>query len=84
MIKVKINGKDKTYFVKCYKCGSDLLYTLDDVIVEPLKLDENGEVEYERSIIKCPVCGKELCAYLKTEEEEISSRRYCVPFSCRI
>lgn len=65
MIEVITSGKDKTFFVRCSMCGSDLHYQYEDVWREKSNLPYCPDTLY----ITCPVCGEKVFAQLLTEEE---------------
>lgn len=68
MIKViKDNTKQELYTV-CASCGSELTYAFKDVKIE--------DIEYSyipNRSIKCPACGKETIAELRTKEEYVTN-----------
>ena len=75
-MKIIKNGKEKNFITRCYSCGSDLEYTLEDVykkeidsIAAIFAKDSSQLMIGEVNCISCPVCGKELYALLVTKEE---------------
>lgn len=65
MIEVVKNGKEKTYYARCSKCGTEMNYRYNDVNVEKPGHCSSLESRY----IICPVCGDFIPVSLMTEEE---------------
>ena len=65
MIEVIKNGKEKTYYARCNKCGTEMNYRYNDVNVEK----PNRGIGTESRYIICPVCGEFISVNLMTEEE---------------
>lgn len=64
MISIIKNGKDKKYFIKCYKCASELEYEHSDVVYE-----HSHRTGSDETTIVCPVCGTTLIVRMLTKEE---------------
>lgn len=65
MISIIKNGKEKTYYARCYECGTEVNYAFDDV-----KDDTSSATRrVDRRFIVCPVCGNGITVDLSTEEE---------------
>ncbi len=83
MIEVIKNGKEKTYYAKCSKCGTEMKYLYSDVNVEK----PSHGIGLESRYIICPVCGDFISVNLMTEEEvkkcmENGSARYGYTCCC--
>lgn len=65
MISIIKNGKEKTYYARCYECGTEVNYGYEDV-----KDDTSSATRrVDRRFIVCPVCGNGITVDLSTEEE---------------
>lgn len=65
MISIIENGKEKTYYARCNKCGSEMEYMHADVKYETSMAYPQAKERY----ISCPVCGELIQVNLMTEEE---------------
>lgn len=65
MISVIKNGKEKNFYTRCNKCGSEMEYNHDDVKYET----SVASTGITRRFIICPVCGETLLVNLVTKEE---------------
>lgn len=70
MISIIQNGKEKTYYARCNKCGSEMEYEHSDVKYETSSYN-NATQRY----IVCPVCGETILVNLMTKEEVQETKR---------
>lgn len=75
MISVVKNGKEKTYYARCNKCGSEMEYMHSDVKYETSRAYANATQRY----IVCPVCGESIAVNLLTRDEVEENKKH--PYS---
>lgn len=78
MISIIKNGKEKTYYARCYECGTEFNYGYDDVKLET----SVATMGISGRFVICPVCGKAIGVSLCTEEEVKDNMRRSGLYSC--
>lgn len=66
MVKIISNGKNKTFYAKCFNCATDFEYQLSDTTTKEL----TDHLAKEMKVIECPVCNEANIAMLLTKEEQ--------------
>lgn len=82
MIKVLNDNTKQEFYTVCASCNSELSYAFADV-----KFEDNAYTYVPNRSIKCPACGKETSAELKSKDNYIFNPighiKYCSPIdSC--
>lgn len=72
MTKIISDGKDKTFYAKCYECATDFEYQLSDVEIIKECDDIKAGLAHliSEKAVKCPSCGEYVDATLMTKEEQ--------------
>lgn len=64
MISIIKNGKEKSYYARCQKCGTEMEYMHADV-----RYETSAAYNQTQKLITCPVCGETIMVNLMTKDE---------------
>ena len=78
MISIIQNGKEKTYYARCYECGTEMNYGYEDVKLETSVASRGISGRF----VVCPVCGKPIAVNLLSEEESKQASMRSYGYSC--
>lgn len=72
-VEIKVDGDDRTFFARCYNCGSDLNYKVADInrpkVENSDKLTPADIYSFVAKTIVCPKCGCRVSADMMAENE---------------
>ena len=78
MITIIKSGKEKTYYARCGKCGTEMEYMHSDV-----KFETSMAYSQTQRLITCPVCGETIMVNLMTKDEvEAANNSGRFSYSC--